>query len=91
MAQGVLNKITGEYVYPSIANKSALYICPECDIYKVKINNNLYYAFNKQDSSIFSIIDINNEFDEYNVDVVGVYKMCTCIFLIIIYFSQINI
>lgn len=30
LSLGALNKITGEYVYPSIANKSASYICPEC-------------------------------------------------------------
>lgn len=28
---GAINKITGEYVYPKIANKKDLYICPECN------------------------------------------------------------
>jgi hypothetical protein len=28
---GAINKITGEYVYPKIANKKDEYICPECN------------------------------------------------------------
>jgi len=28
---GAINKITGEYVYPKIANKKDKYICPECN------------------------------------------------------------
>jgi hypothetical protein len=28
---GALNKLTGEYVYPKIANKKDNYICPECN------------------------------------------------------------
>ena len=28
---GAINKLTGEYVYPKIANKKDEYVCPECD------------------------------------------------------------
>ena len=28
---GAMNKITGEYVYPKIANKQEHYVCPECN------------------------------------------------------------
>ena len=30
-ALGAINKLTGKYVYPKIANKKDLYICPECN------------------------------------------------------------
>ena len=28
---GAINKLTGDYVYPKIANKKDEYICPECN------------------------------------------------------------
>jgi len=31
LSLGAINKLTGEYVYPKIANKKDLYICPECN------------------------------------------------------------
>ena len=31
LSLGAINKLTGEYVYPKIANKKGLYICPECN------------------------------------------------------------
>jgi uncharacterized protein YkuJ len=31
LSLGAINKITGEYVYPKIANKKDKYICPECN------------------------------------------------------------
>ena len=31
LSLGAMNKITGEYVYPKIANKKDEYICPECN------------------------------------------------------------
>lgn len=31
LSLGAINKITGEYVYPKIANKKDEYICPECN------------------------------------------------------------
>ena len=31
IALGAINKITGEYIYPKIANKNDKYICPDCD------------------------------------------------------------
>jgi competence CoiA-like predicted nuclease len=31
LSLGAINKLTGEYVYPKIANKKDEYICPECN------------------------------------------------------------
>lgn len=31
LSLGALNKLTGEYVYPKIANKKDEYICHECN------------------------------------------------------------
>lgn len=31
LSLGAINKVTGEYVYPKIANKKDEYICPECN------------------------------------------------------------
>jgi hypothetical protein len=31
LSLGAINKVTGEYVYPKIANKKDQYICPECN------------------------------------------------------------
>jgi len=31
LSLGAFNKLTGEYVYPKIANKKDEYVCPECD------------------------------------------------------------
>lgn len=31
LSLGAINKITGEYVYPKIANKKDTYMCPECN------------------------------------------------------------
>ena len=31
LSLGAINKLTGEYVYPKIANKKEEYICPECN------------------------------------------------------------
>jgi hypothetical protein len=31
LSLGAINKLTGEYVYPKIANKKDKYICPECN------------------------------------------------------------
>ena len=31
LSLGAINKVTGEYVYPKIANKKDKYICPECN------------------------------------------------------------
>ena len=31
LSLGAINKITGEYVYPKIANKKDEYVCPECN------------------------------------------------------------
>ena len=31
LSLGAINKLTGEYVYPKIANKNDEYICPECN------------------------------------------------------------
>ncbi|MDA9072496.1 competence protein CoiA family protein [bacterium] len=31
LSLGAINKITGEYIYPKIANKKDEYICPECN------------------------------------------------------------
>ena len=31
LSLGAINKNTGEYIYPKIANKKDKYICPECD------------------------------------------------------------
>jgi len=31
LSLGAINKLTGEYVYPKLANKKDNYICPECN------------------------------------------------------------
>ena len=31
LSLGAINKLSGEYVYPKIANKKDEYICPECN------------------------------------------------------------
>lgn len=52
LSLGAINKLTGEYVYPKIANKKDEYICPECnkDLILVKGEIRLHHFRHKVDS-----------------------------------------
>jgi hypothetical protein len=49
---GAINKLTGEYVYPRIANKKDKYICPECnkDLILVQGETRIHHFRHKVDS-----------------------------------------
>ena len=48
---GAINKYTGEYVYPKIANKNDNYICPDCkkDLIVVQGKIKMYHFRHKAD------------------------------------------
>ena len=52
LSLGAINKLTGEYVYPKIANKKDEYICPECnkDLIIVKGEIRVHHFRHKVDS-----------------------------------------
>jgi hypothetical protein len=53
LSLGAINKLTGDYVYPKIANKKDLYICPECnkDLILVQGEIRVHHFRHKVDSS----------------------------------------
>ena len=52
LSLGAINKLTGEYVYPKIANKKDEYICPECnkDLILVQGEIRIHHFRHKVDS-----------------------------------------
>ena len=52
LSLGAINKLTGEYVYPKIANKKDEYICPECnkDLILVKGEIRVHHFRHKVDN-----------------------------------------
>jgi DNA-directed RNA polymerase subunit RPC12/RpoP len=52
LSLGAINKLTGEYVYPKIANKKDEYICPECnkDLILVQGDIRVHHCRHKVDS-----------------------------------------
>ena len=52
LSLGAINKLTGEYVYPRIANKKDKYICPECnkDLILVQGETRIHHFRHKVDS-----------------------------------------
>lgn len=52
LSLGAINKLTGEYVYPKIANKKDEYICPECnkDLILVRGEIRVHHFRHKVDS-----------------------------------------
>ena len=52
LSLGAMNKLTGEYVYPKIANKKDEYICPECnkDLILVQGDIRVHHFRHKVDS-----------------------------------------
>jgi len=52
LSLGAINKLTGEYVYPKIANKKDEYICPECnkDLILVKGEIRVHHFRHKVDT-----------------------------------------
>jgi competence CoiA-like predicted nuclease/uncharacterized protein YkuJ len=52
LSLGAINKLTGDYVYPKIANKKDEYICPECnkDLIVCKGEIRVHYFRHKVDS-----------------------------------------